>query len=139
MPRAVGPGYDSRLSYLDFHTNQFLPTALRACDRHDLCGWRFRPTSPPSVGRLCRQYGGHDGSLPLLALRSLTRTAFEVAFVCNNLCTTPRKAYGGVDVHSHVFMTSALLGAEWSGFMSRPRYRRGTRHPLDWRLGGSHS
>jgi hypothetical protein len=49
------------------------------------------------------------------------------------------KAYGGVDVDTHVFMTSALVGGEWSA--SRPgRFTpRGKSHgyPLDSWLDGS--
>jgi hypothetical protein len=32
------------------------------------------------------------------------------------------KAYGGVDVEIHMFLTSALVGGEWSA--SRPLWRR---------------
>jgi hypothetical protein len=50
------------------------------------------------------------------------------------------KAYGGVDVYSHIFLTSALVGGEWSA--SRPgrfttgERARGTKAGLDaveWR------
>jgi hypothetical protein len=47
------------------------------------------------------------------------------------------KKYGGVDVQIHVFLTSALVGGEWSD--SRPgRFTPGKspRYPLDRRLGG---
>jgi hypothetical protein len=38
------------------------------------------------------------------------------------------KAYGGVDVLNHVFLTSALVGGEWSA--SRPdRFTSGERAP----------
>jgi hypothetical protein len=38
------------------------------------------------------------------------------------------KAYGGVDVQSHIFLTSALAGGEWSA--SRPgRFNPGKRAP----------
>jgi hypothetical protein len=30
------------------------------------------------------------------------------------LCHYATKAYGGVDVYTHEFLTSALLGGEWS-------------------------
>jgi hypothetical protein len=52
------------------------------------------------------------------------------------------KAYGGVGVEIHIFLTSALVGGEWS--TSRPgRFIPGEEspgiHPLDRRLGGSQS
>jgi hypothetical protein len=46
------------------------------------------------------------------------------------------KTYGGVEVYVHVFLTSALVGGEWSA--SRPgRFTpgKGARYPLDRRLG----
>jgi hypothetical protein len=43
------------------------------------------------------------------------------------------KAYGGVDVYIHIFLTSAIAGGEWSA--SRP-CRFTPRYPLDTRLGG---
>jgi hypothetical protein len=45
------------------------------------------------------------------------------------------KAYGGVDVQTQVFLTSALLGGEWSA--SRPgRFAPGERSPdTNW-IGG---
>jgi hypothetical protein len=51
------------------------------------------------------------------------------------------KAYRGVDVQIHIFLTSALAGGEWSA--SRPgRFTPGgksPRYPLDRRLGGPQS
>jgi hypothetical protein len=39
------------------------------------------------------------------------------------------KAYGGVDVQMHIFLTSALVGGEWSA--SRPgRFTLGEEVPL---------
>jgi hypothetical protein len=32
------------------------------------------------------------------------------------------KTYGGVEVHTHVFLTSALVGGEWSKY-HKPSYR----------------
>jgi hypothetical protein len=46
------------------------------------------------------------------------------------------KAYGGIDVYIHIFLTSALAGGEWS--VSRPG-RFTTRYPTNRRLGGSQS
>jgi hypothetical protein len=45
------------------------------------------------------------------------------------------KAYGGVDVYVHIFLTSALAGGEWS--TSRPgRFTPGERAPgTHWRGG----
>jgi hypothetical protein len=45
------------------------------------------------------------------------------------------KAYGGVDVYIHIFLTSALVGREWS--TSRPgRFTPGERAPgTHWRGG----
>jgi hypothetical protein len=34
------------------------------------------------------------------------------------------KLYGGVDVHTHIFLTSALVGGEWSA-SRRGRYTPG--------------
>jgi hypothetical protein len=46
------------------------------------------------------------------------------------------KAYGEVGVWTHIFLTSALVGGEWSA--SRPgRFTLG--YPLDRRLGGPQS
>jgi hypothetical protein len=46
------------------------------------------------------------------------------------------KAYGGVDVLIHVFLTSALAGGEWSA--SRPyRFTSGERAPHTHWIGGS--
>jgi hypothetical protein len=55
------------------------------------------------------------------------------------LCLIKRyamKAYGGVDVHIHIFLTSALGVVS---FMPRPIYPRGKYppYPLDRWLGGS--
>jgi hypothetical protein len=50
------------------------------------------------------------------------------------------KAYEGVDINTHIFLTSVLVGGEWSA--SRPgRFTPGerTRHPSHRRLGGSQS
>jgi hypothetical protein len=45
------------------------------------------------------------------------------------------KAYGGVDVWTHVFLTSALVGGEWSA--SRPgRFTLGERAPDTHWIGG---
>jgi hypothetical protein len=45
------------------------------------------------------------------------------------------KAYGGVDVWTHVFLTSALAGGEWSA--SRPcRFTAGERVPGTHWIGG---
>jgi hypothetical protein len=45
------------------------------------------------------------------------------------------KAYGGVNVLIHIFLTSALVGGEWSG--SRPsRYTPGERAPGTHWIGG---
>jgi hypothetical protein len=45
------------------------------------------------------------------------------------------KAYGGVDVYIHIFLTSALAGGEWS--TSRPgRFTAGERTPSTHWIGG---
>jgi hypothetical protein len=45
------------------------------------------------------------------------------------------KAYGGVDVYIHIFLTSALIGGEWSA--SRPgRFTPGERAPFTHWIGG---
>jgi hypothetical protein len=47
------------------------------------------------------------------------------------------KVYGGVDVQIHIFLTSTLVGSEWS--TSRPgRFILGKKpwYPVDRRLGG---
>jgi hypothetical protein len=45
------------------------------------------------------------------------------------------KAYGGVDVQIYVFLTSALVGGEWSA--SRPgRYTLGEKAPSTRWIGG---
>jgi hypothetical protein len=45
------------------------------------------------------------------------------------------KTYGGVDVHTHVFLTSALVGGEWSD--SHPgRFTPGERAPGTHWIGG---
>jgi hypothetical protein len=51
------------------------------------------------------------------------------------------KAYGGVDVWIHIFLTLALAGGEWSASRPGPLYPRGNRprYPLDRRLGGPQS
>jgi hypothetical protein len=46
------------------------------------------------------------------------------------------KAYGGVDVWIHIFLTSAVAGGEWSA--SRPG-ERAPGYPLDRMLGGPQS
>jgi hypothetical protein len=51
------------------------------------------------------------------------------------------KAYGGVDAYIHIFLTSALVGGEWSA--SRPgRFTprgKSPRYPLDRKLDGPQS
>jgi hypothetical protein len=46
------------------------------------------------------------------------------------------KAYGGVDVHIHIFLTSALVGGEWSasrpGRLTRGERTRGTHWIGSW-------
>jgi hypothetical protein len=51
------------------------------------------------------------------------------------------KMHGGVDVQTHVFLTSALVGGEWSNFTLRPHYSQGKRprYILDRRLVGPQS
>jgi hypothetical protein len=45
------------------------------------------------------------------------------------------KAYGGLDVLIHIFLTSALFGGEWSA--SRPvRFTAGERAPSTQWIGG---
>jgi hypothetical protein len=45
------------------------------------------------------------------------------------------KAYGGVDIQLHVFLTSALVGGEWS--TSRPdRFTPGGKVPVTHWIGG---
>jgi hypothetical protein len=45
------------------------------------------------------------------------------------------KTYGGVDVYIHVFLTSALVGGEWSA--SRPdRFTLGGKAPATNWIGG---
>jgi hypothetical protein len=45
------------------------------------------------------------------------------------------KAYGGVDVQIHIFLTSALVGGEWS--TSRPgRFTPGKEPPVPIVIGG---
>jgi hypothetical protein len=45
------------------------------------------------------------------------------------------KTYGGLDVYIHVFLTSALVGGDWSD--SRPgRFTRGERAPGTHCIGG---
>jgi hypothetical protein len=45
------------------------------------------------------------------------------------------KAYGGVDVYTHVFLTFVLVGGEWSA--SRPgRFTPGERAPVPHSIGG---
>jgi hypothetical protein len=45
------------------------------------------------------------------------------------------KAYGGVDVERHIFLTSALVGVEWSA--SHPgRFTSGERAPSTHWIGG---
>jgi hypothetical protein len=45
------------------------------------------------------------------------------------------KAYGGVDVYIHIFLTSALVGGDWSA--SRPgRFTSGERGPGTHWIGG---
>jgi hypothetical protein len=42
------------------------------------------------------------------------------------------KTYGGVDVYTHVFMTSVLVGGEWSGSLPG-RFTPGERaHCTNW-------
>jgi hypothetical protein len=40
------------------------------------------------------------------------------------------KAYGGVDVQTHVFLTSALAVGEWSASRPRPLYPQGKEPPV---------
>jgi hypothetical protein len=47
------------------------------------------------------------------------------------------KTYGGVGVYIHVFLTSALVGGEWSAL--RPGEIAPPRYPLDRRLRGPHT
>jgi hypothetical protein len=51
------------------------------------------------------------------------------------------KAYGGVDVQIHIFLTSALIGGKWSASRIGRFTPRGNspRYPLDRRLGGPQS
>jgi hypothetical protein len=51
------------------------------------------------------------------------------------------KVYGGVDVKSHVFLTPALVGGEWSASLLCRFYPRGKspRYPLAKRLSGPQS
>jgi hypothetical protein len=45
------------------------------------------------------------------------------------------KTYGGVDVQIHIYLTSALVGGEWSA--SRPgRFTLGERDPIVHFIGG---
>jgi hypothetical protein len=45
------------------------------------------------------------------------------------------KAYGGVNVETHVFITSALVGGEWSVSLPGP-LTPGERAPATHRIGG---
>jgi hypothetical protein len=45
------------------------------------------------------------------------------------------KAYGGVDVHIHILLTSSLVGCEWSASF-RGRFIQGERAPTANWLGG---
>jgi hypothetical protein len=50
------------------------------------------------------------------------------------------KVYSGVDVWIHIFLTSALVGGEWSASLSAALPQGNSpRYPLDWRLGGPQS
>jgi hypothetical protein len=52
-----------------------------------------------------------------------------------NYLSNAMKAYGGLDVLIHIFLTSALVGGEWSA--SRPgRFTPGERAPGTHRIGG---
>jgi hypothetical protein len=45
------------------------------------------------------------------------------------------KTYGGVDIYTHVFLTSALAGGNWSA--SRPdRFTPGEKAPVTYWIGG---
>jgi hypothetical protein len=46
------------------------------------------------------------------------------------------KAYGGVDVQIHIFLTSALAGGEWPASRSR-HFTPGERAPRTYWIGGS--
>jgi hypothetical protein len=45
------------------------------------------------------------------------------------------KAYGGMDVYIHIFLTSALVGGEWSASRSR-HFTPGERAPGTYWIGG---
>jgi hypothetical protein len=45
------------------------------------------------------------------------------------------KAYGGVDIYIHIFLTSALLGSEWSA-SRHGRFTPGERGPSTHWIGG---
>jgi hypothetical protein len=51
------------------------------------------------------------------------------------------KAHGGVDVESHIYMPSALVGGEWSAHApaALPLGKKPPRCPLDRRLTGPQS
>jgi hypothetical protein len=51
------------------------------------------------------------------------------------------KAYGGVDVQIHIFLTAALVGGEWSASCPSHFTPRGKSplYPLDRRFGGPKS
>jgi hypothetical protein len=63
------------------------------------------------------------------------RVKCKVVPVLNLIKHYAMKAYGGVDVYIHIFLTSALVGGEWSA--SRPgRVTLGERAPGTHCIGG---
>jgi hypothetical protein len=67
-----------------------------------------------------------------------------LSFLSMNKCTVfvigkvkhyAMKTYGGVDVYTHVFLTLALVGGEWSASHPR-RFTPGERAPATYWIGG---